>query len=59
MVELGPWRLVGFDPIGPGDHHQIAGAAEMGGDQLGVMERGVAGPGPSGVVHAVGIGTAQ
>jgi hypothetical protein len=31
----------------------------MGGDQLGVMERGVAGPGPSGVVHAVGIGTAQ
>ena len=59
VVELGPRRLVGLDARRPGDRHRVARAAEMRGDELGVVERRVAGPCPSGVVHVVGLGAAQ
>ena len=59
VVELRARRPVGLDALRPRDDHRIARAAEMRCDQLGVVERRVAGPRPAGVVHAVGLGTAQ
>ena len=38
---------------GQENHHRVACAAEVGGDQLGVLERRIAGPGPAGMVHVV------
>ncbi len=49
----------GLMPARPGDRHRVAGAAEVGGDQLGVLEGRVAGPRPAGVVHVVGLRRAQ
>ena len=39
--------------------HRVARAAEVRGDQLGVLERRVAGPGPAGVVHVVDLRAAE
>ena len=59
VVELRARRLVGLDALRPRDDHRIARAAEMRRDELGVVERRVARPGPAGVVHAVGLGAAE
>mmetsp|Transcript_117626 Transcript_117626/g.312926 ORF Transcript_117626/g.312926 Transcript_117626/m.312926 type:complete len:291 (+) Transcript_117626:1108-1980(+) len=53
MVELRARRLVVADGLGPRDHEGRAGAAEMGGHQLGALEGRVAGPGEAAVVHVV------
>ena len=57
--ELRARRPVGLDALGPRDDHRVARAAEVRGHELGVAERRVAGPGPAGVVHAVGLGAAE
>ena len=59
VVELRSRRLVRLDPLRPRDHQRISRAAEMRGDQLGVAERRIAGPGPAGVIHVVGLGGAE
>ena len=55
VMELRPRRLVRLDALRPGDRQRIAGAAEMRGDQLGVVERRAACPRPAGVIHVVGL----
>ena len=45
--------------MGSCSKQRIARSAEMRGDELGVMERRIAGPRPSRMVHAVGLGSAQ
>ena len=59
MVELRARRLVGLDAFRPRDGHRVARAAEVRGDELGVLKRRVAGPGPTGVVHVVDLGPAE
>ena len=59
VVELRPRRLVRLDTRRPRDGQRIAGAAEMRGDQLGVMERRAACPRPAGVIHVVHLGPAE
>ena len=51
--------LSGLMRLGQEIDHGIAGAAEMRGDQLRILERRVARPGPAGVVHVVGLRSAQ
>ena len=41
VVELRPGGLVRLDALGPGDDHGVAGAAEVGGNKLGVFLRGI------------------
>ena len=59
VVELRARRFVRLDARRPGDRQGIARAAEVRGDQLGVLERRVASPGPAGVVHVVHLGPAE
>ena len=59
VVELPTHRTVRGDPSRPADRHRIAGAAEVTGDQLGVVEGRISGPCPAGVVHVVGLGRAE
>ena len=54
MVELRPRHGVMRDLRGPRDDHRVARAAEIRGDQLGVLERRVPRPGEACVVHVVG-----
>ncbi len=59
VMELRAWRLVGLDTRGPGDRQRIARAAKVRGDELGILERRVAGPRPAGVIHIVDLGSAE
>ena len=59
MMELGTRGVVGLDPLGPRDGHRVARSAEMRGDELGVLERRIAGPRPAGVIHVVGLRRAE
>ena len=59
VMELRPRRLVRLDARWPGDGHRVARAAEMRCDQLGVLERRVAGPRPAGVIHVVDLRSAE
>ena len=55
MVELRTRRRVGLDLRRPRDGHRLACAAEVSADELGGPVRSAAGPGPSGVIHVVGL----
>ena len=59
VVELRPGRRIGLDAVRPGDGHRLAGAAEIGAHQLGALVGRAARPGPAGVVHVVGLRTAE
>jgi AraC-like DNA-binding protein len=59
VVELRARRLVGLDLFRPGDDERIAGATEVGGHQLRIAEWRIPGPGPTGMVHVVGLGSAK
>ena len=47
VVELGADAALVLDPARPGDDERVAGAAEMRGDLLAPLERGVHRPGPA------------
>ena len=57
--ELRAHRLVRLDALRPRDDKRVAGAAEVGGDELGAAERGRAGPCPARVIHVVSRGRAE
>ena len=59
MVELRTHPLVRLDSLGPGNDHRVARAPEVGGNELGGLERRAARPGPAGVIHVVGLRRAQ
>ena len=59
VVKLRARRLVRLDFLRPRNDQRIARAAEVGGDEFGVAERRVTGPGPAGVIHVVGLRTAE
>ena len=59
VVELIAHDAVRPDASRPCHGHRVAGAAEVAGHQLGVVKRGVACPGPTRVVHVVGLRRAQ
>jgi hypothetical protein len=47
VVELGTNAASVFDPVWPSDDHTLPGAAEVGGDLFGPLERRIKGPRPS------------
>ena len=59
VMELRARRLVGLDTRGPGDRQRIARAAEVRGDELGILERRIAGPCPACMIHIVDLGPAE
>ena len=59
VVELRPRGRIGLDLRRPADGHRVARAAEMRGEQLRALVGRAAGPGPSRMVHGVGLGRAE
>ena len=59
MMELRPGCRIVLDALGPGDGHRLADAAEVGAHEFGALVGSAARPRPSGVVHVVGLWTAE
>ena len=59
MVKLRARRRIGLDLRRPPDSHRVARAAEMRGQELGALVGRAAGPGPSRMVHRIGLGRAE
>ena len=59
VVKLRPRGSIGLDLRRPADGHRVARAAEMRGQELRALVGRAAGPGPSRMVHGVGLGRAE
>ena len=59
MVKLRPWGRIRLDLRRPADRHRVARAAEMRGQELRALVGRAACPGPSRMVHGIGLGRAE